>query len=208
MASSGVAHHLHLVAPVNAAIQLAGGHVVQAVDGVNGIPGETQGVVQIVVENGNLGDRVGILGGRLLEGSARQPELAPMLQTKFFLAIGLLDDVEATRGRVLAQGSEVPRVQDVIRCEPIQIVGRLCAVRIRERVDDHVDVVQLFTLLGVGEQEFGVPLLGQIPIEMAVREGGDQGKPVTQSAPDSEVAQSFRALAGKVAQRVSILNAE
>ena len=34
-----------------------------------------------------------LLGGKLLEGSARQPELAPMLQTKFFLAVGLLDAV-------------------------------------------------------------------------------------------------------------------
>ena len=40
-----------------------------------------------------VGIGVGILGGRLLEGSARQPELAPMLQCKFFLAIGLLDAV-------------------------------------------------------------------------------------------------------------------
>ena len=36
---------------------------------------------------------VGLLGGKLIEGSARQPELAPMLQGKFFLAIGLLDAV-------------------------------------------------------------------------------------------------------------------
>ena len=40
-----------------------------------------------------VGIGVGILGGRLLEGSARQPELAPMLQIKFFLVIGLLDAV-------------------------------------------------------------------------------------------------------------------
>jgi F-type H+-transporting ATPase subunit c len=29
----------------------------------------------------------------LLEGSARQPEIAPMLQGKFLLAVGLLDAV-------------------------------------------------------------------------------------------------------------------
>ncbi|GJM07905.1 MAG: ATP synthase subunit c [Lysobacteraceae bacterium] len=40
-----------------------------------------------------VGIGVGILGGRLLESSARQPELAPMLQTKFFISIGLLDAV-------------------------------------------------------------------------------------------------------------------
>jgi F-type H+-transporting ATPase subunit c len=35
----------------------------------------------------------GLLGGKLLEGSARQPELAPMLQGKMFLIAGLLDAV-------------------------------------------------------------------------------------------------------------------
>ncbi len=32
---------------------------------------------------------VGILGGKLIEGSARQPELAPKLQGTFFLGAGL-----------------------------------------------------------------------------------------------------------------------
>jgi len=35
----------------------------------------------------------GLLGGRLLEGTARQPELGPMLQGKMFLIAGLLDAV-------------------------------------------------------------------------------------------------------------------
>jgi len=34
-----------------------------------------------------------LLGGRFLEGAARQPELAPMLQVKMFLVAGLLDAV-------------------------------------------------------------------------------------------------------------------
>ena len=36
---------------------------------------------------------VGILGGRLIEGNARQPELAGQLQLRFFIVIGLLDVV-------------------------------------------------------------------------------------------------------------------
>ena len=36
---------------------------------------------------------VGILGGKFLEGGARQPELIPMLRTQFFIVIGLLDAV-------------------------------------------------------------------------------------------------------------------
>lgn len=40
-----------------------------------------------------VGIGVGLLGGRLLEGTARQPEIAPLLQGKFLLAVGLLDAV-------------------------------------------------------------------------------------------------------------------
>ena len=42
-----------------------------------------------------LGTAIGfaILGGKFLEGSARQPELTPMLQTKMFIVAGLLDAV-------------------------------------------------------------------------------------------------------------------
>ena len=33
----------------------------------------------------------GLLGGKFPEGTARQPEMAPMLQTKMFIVAGLLD---------------------------------------------------------------------------------------------------------------------
>jgi F-type H+-transporting ATPase subunit c len=36
---------------------------------------------------------MGLLGGRFLEGSARQPELAPMLRTQMFLVVALLDAI-------------------------------------------------------------------------------------------------------------------
>ncbi|ELU00567.1 MULTISPECIES: F0F1 ATP synthase subunit C [Gammaproteobacteria] len=34
-----------------------------------------------------------LLGGKFLEGVARQPETAPMLQTKMFIVAGLLDAI-------------------------------------------------------------------------------------------------------------------
>ncbi len=34
---------------------------------------------------------IGVLGGRFLEGAARQPELVPMLRTQFFIVMGLTD---------------------------------------------------------------------------------------------------------------------
>jgi len=44
---------------------------------------------------GALGAAIGIsiLGGRFLEGAARQPELLPMLRTQFFIVVGLVDAV-------------------------------------------------------------------------------------------------------------------
>ncbi|MGB1238681.1 MAG: F0F1 ATP synthase subunit C [Pseudomonadales bacterium] len=36
---------------------------------------------------------IGILGGKFLEGAARQPELIPMLRTQFFIVMGLVDAV-------------------------------------------------------------------------------------------------------------------
>jgi F-type H+-transporting ATPase subunit c len=34
---------------------------------------------------------IGIMGSKFLESAARQPELTPMLQTKMFLLVGLID---------------------------------------------------------------------------------------------------------------------
>ncbi len=36
---------------------------------------------------------VGVLGGKYLEGIARQPELLPMLRTQLFIVLGLVDAV-------------------------------------------------------------------------------------------------------------------
>lgn len=36
---------------------------------------------------------IGLLGGKFLEGSARQPELMPMLRTQFFIVMGLVDAI-------------------------------------------------------------------------------------------------------------------
>ena len=43
-----------------------------------------------------------------------------------------------------------------------------------------------------------VPLLGQIPLVPALREGGDSGVPITVSEPDSEAARAFAAIAERV----------
>ena len=51
--------------------------------------------VGLLIGLGALGTAIGfaLLGGKFLEGSARQPELTPMLKTKMFIVAGLLDAV-------------------------------------------------------------------------------------------------------------------
>ena len=51
--------------------------------------------VGILIGMGALGTAIGfgLLGGKFLEGAARQPELVPMLQIKMFIVAGLLDAV-------------------------------------------------------------------------------------------------------------------
>jgi ATP-binding protein involved in chromosome partitioning len=49
--------------------------------------------------------------------------------------------------------------------------------------------------------ELGVPLLGQVPLVPALRQGGDIGQPVTIADPKGEAAQAFTALAGAIAAR-------
>ncbi len=50
-----------------------------------------------------------------------------------------------------------------------------------------------------------VPLLGQVPIDPRVREGGDAGEPVVLAAPDSPAARALRSVADALAQRQSSL---
>ena len=59
------------------------------------VQGMTQVAVSILIGMGALGTAIGfgLLGGRFLEGSARQPEMVPMLQVKMFIVAGLLDAV-------------------------------------------------------------------------------------------------------------------
>ena len=53
--------------------------------------------------------------------------------------------------------------------------------------------------------EFGVPLLARIPLEMDTRKGGDTGTPIVVGQPRSAQAEAFRALAAAVAERVRAL---
>src|SRR3546814_20740745 len=53
----------------------------------------------------------------------------------------------------------------------------------------------------VGERraaKYGVPLLGSLPLEIAIREQGDAGTPIVAAAPYSTAAEAYRQLARNI----------
>src|SRR5262249_12851534 len=55
-------------------------------------------------------------------------------------------------------------------------------------------------------EEFEVPLLGQIPLEMETRKGGDAGVPIVVGQRDSAQAKAFREIAAAVRARVDAVS--
>jgi ATP-binding protein involved in chromosome partitioning len=53
---------------------------------------------------------------------------------------------------------------------------------------------------------FSIPFLGEIPLELKIRESGDQGVPVVVSAPESQEARAFTEMARNIAGRISTEN--
>lgn len=96
------------------------------------------------------------------------------------------------------------------------------AIRMFERVETHVlGLVEnmsgfvcpccgtTYDLFGKGGGErlmeaTGVPLLGQVPLDPAVREGGDEGAPIVIGAPESAAAEALRAIADRVRQALPV----
>ncbi|NDJ62990.1 MAG: Mrp/NBP35 family ATP-binding protein [Chloroflexi bacterium] len=61
---------------------------------------------------------------------------------------------------------------------------------------------------GGGEKlaaERDVPFLGRIPLDAEVRKGGDYGRPIVVSAPETSAGQAFQQLAETVAARISVV---
>ena len=51
----------------------------------------------------------------------------------------------------------------------------------------------------------GVPFLGSIPMNPNVRIGGDSGKPIVVSDPESDAAKAMQALSEMIAAKVSVM---
>ncbi|MCE7939221.1 hypothetical protein DCC79_07275 [bacterium] len=73
------------------------------------------------------------------------------------------------------------------------------------------DTGKVYDIFGRGggqvvAEQMGVPFLGDVPIDPAVRAGGDAGTPIVVADPDAPAAQAFAAIAQKLAAGISVLN--
>ncbi len=68
---------------------------IQAAQVIGHLQGMTMIAVAILIGAGAIGTAIGfgLLGGKFLEGAARQPEMIPQLQVKLFIVAGLLDAI-------------------------------------------------------------------------------------------------------------------
>lgn len=129
----------------------------------------------------------------------------------------LLDLPPGTGDVSISLSQFLPRAQMIIVTTP-QITAQrvakragLMAEKVNQDVLGVVENMSFFTgddgkrydIFGTGggqalATDIGVPLLGQVPLLSAMREGADTGQPVTVAAPGSEAAASFKQLADAV----------
>ncbi|WKZ82408.1 MAG: Mrp/NBP35 family ATP-binding protein [Acidimicrobiia bacterium] len=130
----------------------------------------------------------------------------------------LLVDMPPGTGDVAISMSQfLPRSQTIVVTTPQPTAQRVAkraagmAAKVNQEVMGVVENMSWFTgdddqryeLFGAGggqelADELGVPLLGQVPLVPAMRQGADDGLPVTLAAPESEAASAFASIAERI----------
>jgi ATP-binding protein involved in chromosome partitioning len=110
------------------------------------------------------------------------------------------------RGEVFVVTTPQPAAQKVARlsaamAEKVNLPVRGVIENMSWFTGDDGKRYELFGAGGGAElaDELDVPLLGQLPLVPALREGGDDGRPITAVEPDSEAARAFMSIAEHIA---------
>jgi ATP-binding protein involved in chromosome partitioning len=130
----------------------------------------------------------------------------------------LIDMPPGTGDVALTLAEVMPRAEIIVVTTPQAAAQRVAqrsafaARRLKLSVRGVIENMSWFTgddgkryeLFGAGggatlAADLGIPLLGRVPLVNAVRQGGDDGRPVVAVDPDSETAGAFRDIAEKLA---------
>ncbi|GAA2032586.1 Mrp/NBP35 family ATP-binding protein [Catenulispora yoronensis] len=143
------------------------------------------------------------------------------------LDVLLLDLPPGTGDIAISVAQLVPNAEILVVTTPQQAAAEVAeragtiAVQTRQRITGVIENMSWMPCPHCGEQVdvFGsgggqtvaealtratgtqVPMLGQIPIDVRLREGGDNGQPITASDPDSPAAKVLLGIADKIATR-------
>jgi len=143
------------------------------------------------------------------------------------LDVLLLDLPPGTGDIAISVAQLVPNAEILVVTTPQQAAAEVAeragtiAVQTRQRITGVIENMSWMPCPHCGEQVdvFGsgggetvaealtratgtkVPVLGQVPIDVRLREGGDNGRPLTASDPDSPAAQVLIGIADKIATR-------
>jgi ATP-binding protein involved in chromosome partitioning len=129
----------------------------------------------------------------------------------------VVDMPPGTGDVALSMAQFLPRAEVIVVTTPQPAAQRVAqrSAAMAEKVDLNVigvienmswfrgDDAKVYELFGSGGGEdlarrLGVPLLGQIPLVPDLRSGGDEGRPIVVTEPDSEASRAFRAIAERV----------
>jgi ATP-binding protein involved in chromosome partitioning len=115
---------------------------------------------------------------------------------------------KVTGGVIVTTPQEVARIDaeralDMFRKVQIPILGVI------ENMSYYLEGERKVFLFGEGggkrlAEAQGVPLLGEIPLSMAIREGGDEGRPLVLAHPEAPEAEAFRNIARHLAGALSV----
>ncbi len=137
----------------------------------------------------------------------------------------LLIDLPPGTGDIqLTLAQKIPVAGAIIVTTPqdIATLDARKALKMFQKVDVHVlgivENMAMHTCLNCGHvehlfgegggermaQQYGVPLLGSLPLDIAIREYADAGQPVVVAAPDSAAAQAYRHTARAIAAQLAL----
>jgi ATP-binding protein involved in chromosome partitioning len=205
----------------NVPMMLGVGDARPEVEGNKLIPTEAYGVRMMSMALLQPGDKPMIVRGPILHGLVKQ-FLSDVLWGELdYLIVDMppgtgdvqlsLAQLVPVQGAVLVTTPQDVAIADVRRALRMFETVAVPVLGVVENMSYFIapDTGNRYNIFGEGggqklAEQYGVPFLGSIPLGMEVREGGDKGKPVVVSQPDSPQAIAFRRVAEEVARQVSI----
>jgi len=191
------------------------------VDGNKLIPVEAYGVRLMSMAVLQPGDKPMIVRGPILHGLVKQFLSDVKWGELDYLIVDMppgtgdvqlsLAQLVPVQGAVLVTTPQDVSVADVRRALRMFETVAIPVLGVVENMSYFIapDTGNRYDIFGEGggqrlAQTYGVPFLGAIPLGIEVREGGDRGRPVVVSQPDSPQARAFQHVAEEVARQVSI----